>query len=708
MNLDLTRKLAVLQATAANLRIASNTFHDTTDLIAHREFQNELAEYLALHRADGDVPDDPAGFVNREVERLERVLQAIGDFVKEQLELGLPLLDPKKNPLARQQIVEGQAAAELALRNLVEHQHRLAAGFLNKDLVMDNGTIDLAAELPAFAQAARPDSKLLLADRIALCGFAHGEGELHAQVFTHLASVREAGTELLELHAHQSAVLEEALALAEAGDFSRAAALLAECTTEFADLPYNSINETIEDWRKNLREVEAKFAQLQAELEAPWRAAFAQPWTVAPRKVELEARLQAFHDQLVKFHGGLEEWKSSDYARDGHSLFKRLVRQCDHLRHGLEPRLAAARTRAIGELAGVVAVASLCARFHEQLLPVAGPGLAIVLLVQGAKRLGRTLRARTRVDFQIEAGGHLVEDPEKAWAFFNGRVVRPGDLLEPGTYQLTLDPSLYEPLTKTVQVHWGRRNRLGAIRAQLNREAYTNSLGVRFVPVPGTTVLFGIWPVRVQDYDVFAREQQHKWTRPKFRQEPTHPAVNTSWDDARAFCQWLTDRERKAGKLGERDTYRLPTDLEWSAAADLPKETGATPAERDGKIRNVYPWGTQWPPPKGVGNYDSELRPSGFDYTSPVGSFPANRHGLCDLGGNVWEWCQDAYDSGQNCRVLRGASWHSAKRHMLLSSARLMNSPGHRVDIVGFRIVLEARRPGPVFAARDKEAPAKA
>ena len=43
----------------------------------------------------------------------------------------------------------------------------------------------------------------------------------------------------------------------------------------------------------------------------------------------------------------------------------------------------------------------------------------------------------------------------------NGRVVRPGDLLEPGTYQLTLDPSLYEPLTKTVQVHWGRRNRLG-------------------------------------------------------------------------------------------------------------------------------------------------------------------------------------------------------------------------------------------------------
>ena len=179
-------------------------------------------------------------------------------------------------------------------------------------------------------------------------------------------------------------------------------------------------------------------------------------------------------------------------------------------------------------------------------------------------------------------------------------------------------------------------------------------------------------------------------------------AVNVSWDDGRAFCRWLTENERRASRIGPRDEYRLPTDLEWSAAVDLGKEIGATPAERDGRIADVFPWGKEWPPPKNVGNYDSELRKDDFDYTSPVGSFPANRHGLYDLGGNVWEWCDDNYDKAQDYRVLRGASWHSATPRTLLSSARLFNSPGHRIDIVGFRCVLDARRPSPVFANLEK------
>jgi hypothetical protein len=292
----------------------------------------------------------------------------------------------------------------------------------------------------------------------------------------------------------------------------------------------------------------------------------------------------------------------------------------------------------------------------------------------------------------------------------NGEPVRSGDAVAPGTYQLTLDPSLFEPLTRTVTIQFGRRNQLGTIAVRLNREAHPNTHRMRFLPVPGVAALFGIWPVRVQDYEVFAAETAQKWSRPKFKQEPTHPAVNVSYDDAKRFCHWLTEKERRAGQLGERDEYRLPTDLEWSAAVDLVKETGATPAERDGKIPDVYPWGKEWPPPKNVGNYDEELRRDIFDYTSPVGSFPANRHGLHDLGGNVWEWCQDSYDGQQDYRVLRGASWHSSKPHTLLSSARLFNSPGHRVDIVGFRIVLEARRPSPIFSSREKPPaePAKA
>ncbi|MFA6545248.1 MAG: hypothetical protein WCS99_12595, partial [Limisphaerales bacterium] len=147
MNLDLTRKLAVLQATAADLRTSSVVFRDTADMVTHREFQTELAEYLAFHRSRGDVPDDPAGFAGVEVERLGRVLNSIGEFVKAQLELGQALLNPKQNSLSREQIMEGKAAADKAFTALVENQHRLAAGFLNGDLTADSGVIDVVSEL---------------------------------------------------------------------------------------------------------------------------------------------------------------------------------------------------------------------------------------------------------------------------------------------------------------------------------------------------------------------------------------------------------------------------------------------------------------------------------------------------------------------------------------------------------------------------------
>jgi formylglycine-generating enzyme required for sulfatase activity len=133
------------------------------------------------------------------------------------------------------------------------------------------------------------------------------------------------------------------------------------------------------------------------------------------------------------------------------------------------------------------------------------------------------------------------------------------------------------------------------------------------------------------------------------------------------------------------------------------------------KIANVFPWGQQWPPPNDAGNYFGEerktpaalaaLKAAGYDaakwtfikrfndgnvFTAAVGSFRPNKLGIYDLGGNVWEWCQDKYEPSSAWRVLRGGSWDNYYRDYLLSSRRSNREPDSRDDIIGFRVVVEA------------------
>jgi formylglycine-generating enzyme required for sulfatase activity len=230
--------------------------------------------------------------------------------------------------------------------------------------------------------------------------------------------------------------------------------------------------------------------------------------------------------------------------------------------------------------------------------------------------------------------------------------------------------------------------------AKIPTNAFVNTLGMPFVPVPGTEVQFCIWETRVQDYAAYAAANagvDGSWKNfgLGFKQADTHPVVNVNWEDANAFCAWLTKKELAEGKIKEGQKYRLPTDAEWSVAVGLGKEKGNTPKEKNRGIKDVYPWGKEWPPPKGAGNYDGRLNVDKFEYTSPVGSFAANKLGLHDMGDNVLEWCEDWYDPAIKAyRVLRGASWLYGGPVDLLSSCRGNGSPGYRDDLIGFRCVL--------------------
>lgn len=250
---------------------------------------------------------------------------------------------------------------------------------------------------------------------------------------------------------------------------------------------------------------------------------------------------------------------------------------------------------------------------------------------------------------------------------------------------------------------------------------FINSLGMRFVPVPikggptdGQLVLFSVWETRVQDYLHFAIGTDRQWPKAEIPEPSNHPVVNVSWEDATAFCRWLTTYDRLRHKLGAHESYRLPTDHEWSNAIGIGgKEDPAQPAgKKNGMLGGVYPWGTSYPPVQSSGNYaDEDFRrefeskvsgqnlkwehgyTDGFPFTAPVGSFSANSLGLYDLGGNVWEWCLDKYDEAKDERVLRGGSWRAYGSNGLLSSSRFPLAPGGYGDGHGFRVVLAPENP---------------
>ena len=163
-----------------------------------------------------------------------------------------------------------------------------------------------------------------------------------------------------------------------------------------------------------------------------------------------------------------------------------------------------------------------------------------------------------------------------------------------------------------------------------------------------------------------------------------HPGVHGSWVDAQAYCRW-------AG-------VRLPTEAEWEFAA------------RGGLAQRRFAWGDEFRPDGRTmcnifeGRFPGEnTAEDGYLATAPVGSFPPNGFGLHQVAGNVWEWCEDWFDTtfhvdgpradpagppNGEAKVMRGGSYlcHDSYCHRYRVSARSSNTVDSSTGNLGFRV----------------------
>lgn len=257
---------------------------------------------------------------------------------------------------------------------------------------------------------------------------------------------------------------------------------------------------------------------------------------------------------------------------------------------------------------------------------------------------------------------------------------------------------------------------------------WSNSLGMAFIPVEGTEVLFSVHETRNAEWLPFREVEASmipRWRESEDRSAPQnrpmiglqgletpeadlsltpgHPAQGVSWQDARFFCNWLTIRERGEGRIGEHQYYRLPTDREWSIAAGLTEPNGTpqflsdrlspAPPALPGNFAGPEARTARWPE-----HFPTCERRDPFAEVAPAASFPASTSGLFDLGGNVLEWIEDDWspvttddELRRAQHFLRGGSWATGAAADLRPDHRFPARPNRRRADYGFRCVLVVR-----------------
>jgi formylglycine-generating enzyme required for sulfatase activity len=190
----------------------------------------------------------------------------------------------------------------------------------------------------------------------------------------------------------------------------------------------------------------------------------------------------------------------------------------------------------------------------------------------------------------------------------------------------------------------------------------------------------GIYEVTFREYDQFCDDTGRRKPDDQQWGRGSRPVVNVSWEDARAYTEWLS---RRTGQ-----PYRLPTDAEWEYAARA--GTGSR-----------YWWGNEAEPHRANCAECNSLWDG--EKSAPIGRFPANPFGLHDTAGNVFEWVEDCWvdnfaevsEDGkppqqEECgkRVIRGGAWSFPFKE-IRSANRWRDFPSRSSDDTGFRVVRE-------------------